>query len=371
VGSPFGYAPDLVRACCAGLLRGKKIRIRPSHGDDITSYQDPGVRDVFTRDRDFRKAEFFPAQEGDVTQRDRIAIRKFFETYFQVDLDPDDEPIADAAFMHFPGKREQLRELEWRFNDLPNRPALPPALQKLGQALENSCRSRLVQKTVVEVKRNLDILRDGVEQLGIVDSELTGDAIDTLKRAARVHDNELAQLRVIEALAGLEDDQAITSQLALERSWQEVHRIVPALDRIRERYVEVRRGLLSRQSAEAEAAQSRIKARPGFERLDADQAHRVLLPIAEALVDTTDQVIAPTLAELRDRFAGLIARAEEKANDLLDQELNKVAAVPVVKVEAQLRGRELTSREQLRALFEELEERIGPLLDRGDRVRLV
>jgi len=42
----------------------------------------------------------------------------------------------------------------------------------------------------------------------------------------------------------------------------------------------------------------------------------------------------------------------------------------VVKVESHLRGREIASREQLHAVFNELEERIGPLLDRGDKVRI-
>ena len=67
VSPPYGYAADLVKACCAGLLRGKKVRIRPEQGEDISSYQDPGVRDLFTRDRDFRRAELFPAAEGSPT----------------------------------------------------------------------------------------------------------------------------------------------------------------------------------------------------------------------------------------------------------------------------------------------------------------
>jgi hypothetical protein len=41
-----------------------------------------------------------------------------------------------------------------------------------------------------------------------------------------------------------------------------------------------------------------------------------------------------------------------------------------VKVETHLRGSEVASREQLQAVFRELEERIGPHLDRGSRVRL-
>jgi hypothetical protein len=47
------------------------------------------------------------------------------------------------------------------------------------------------------------------------------------------------------------------------------------------------------------------------------------------------------------------------------------ASAPIVKVEANLRGREIASREQLRALLQELEDRIGPQLDEGKRVRIV
>ncbi len=372
VSPPYGYAADLVKACCAGLLRGKKLRIRPEQGDDITSYQDPGVRDLFAKDRDFRRAEFFPAIEGEVTQRDRIAIRKFFQTYLQVDLEPEDEPIADAAFLHFPRQRERLREVERRYNDLPGRPAIPVALQKLGQALEECCRSRLVQKTVVEVKRNLDALRDGLEQLGLCHTELTTDAMDAVGVAGRIRDNELAQLRQFEALAGLEDQEAaIVAQLKSERPWRDIQQLKPALERVREEYVEQRKSLLNKQNAEAEAARSRVKMRSGFALLGADEAHRVLRPIAEAVVDTTPDAVAPTLVEVRDRFASRIAKAEELANDRLDEELGKRNDAQIVKVDSQLRGREVQTREHLRAIFTELEERIGPHLDKGIRVRIL
>ncbi len=82
--------------------------------------------------------------------------------------------------------------------------------------------------------------------------------------------------------------------------------------------------------------------------------------------------------EVRDRFASRIHQAEEAANDRLDEELSKEPEgaqapprVPVVKVETHLRGREIGSREQLQAIFKELEDRIGPLLDQGARVRIV
>lgn len=371
VSPPYGYAPDLVKACCAGLLRGKRIRIRTEH-DDISSYQDPGVRDLFTRDRDFRRAEFFPATEGEVTARDRIAIRKVFKTYLKAEVESEDEAIADATFLHFPPYRERVRDVERRFDTLPGRPALPPGLQKLGRALEDCCRSRLVQKTVVEVKRNLDVLRDGLEQLGLLSAELTPEAIETVAAAARIRDHELSQIRQMEALGGLEEDAAaVTNHLSGDRPWREVTVLSPAIDHIRARYVEVRRGLVNKQNTEAEGARNRVKTRPGFAQLDADQAYRVLRPVAEILVDTTPEAISPALVEVRDRFASRIHGAEEQANDRLDDELSKKSEIPVVKVETHLRGREVASRAQLQAVFKELEDRIGPLLDQGARVRIV
>ena len=115
---------------------------------------------------------------------------------------------------------------------------------------------------------------------------------------------------------------------------------------------------------------NRVKIRPGFAQLDADQAHQVLRPIAEVMMDTTPEAISPTLVEVRDRFASRIHHAEELANDRLDDELSKKSDGQVVKVETHLRGREVANREQLQAVFKELEERIGPLLDQGARVRI-
>lgn len=373
ISPPYGYAPDLVKACCAGLLRGKKLRIRPEQGDYITSQQDPGVRDLFTRDRDFRRAEFFPAEDGEVSGRDRVAIRKLFKDYLQVqDLESEDEQIADATFLYFPSQRERLRDVERRFDDLPGRPALPPALEKLSRALESCCRSRQVQKTVVEVKHNLDVLRDGLEQLGAISSDLTLEAIATVKFADRVRDRELSQLRQMTELAGLEvDADLLERNHTSDRPWREARDLEPAIERIRACYAEVRRGLLNRQSVEAEAARSRVKLRAGFPQLDADQSHRVLRPIAEAMIDTTAEAISPTLVALRDGFASRIREAEEAANDHLDEELSRANPNPVVKVESHLRGREVESREQLHTVLRELEDRIGPLVDKGVRVRIV
>jgi hypothetical protein len=111
--------------------------------------------------------------------------------------------------------------------------------------------------------------------------------------------------------------------------------------------------------------------RPGYAQLDPEPSSRVLRPIAELVIETTPEAVSPTLVELRDRFASRIHAVEELANDTLDDELSKKPAHQVVKVETHLRGREVASRQELQAVFKELEDRIGPLLDRGARVRIV
>ncbi len=371
-GPPYGYQPDMVRACVAGLIRGKRLRVRLESGAEITSYIDAGIRDLFEKDRPFRKAEFFPSSgDGVLSAQKRIAIRRFFEAYFTPSQDQEDESLADAAFKFFPHARNELRELERRFMLLPGRPDLPAKLAKLGKSLEDCCRDRPVDKIVQELWRCIDSLRDGMQELGVLKSELSPDAVDAVGKAVAVRDFQLVQLEEAGDLSGLEAEaERIRAQLGGVTPWRAIHTIEAELDAIRQRYVEVRKRLLAQQNLAAEQAQARIKALPGFSSLDADKAHGVLRPILDARADTSPDAVSPTLVVVRDTFASRLARAEEQARDRLDEERNKTAPQKVVKVESNLRGREIASRDQLRAVFEELEERIGPLLDKGNRVRI-
>lgn len=79
----------------------------------------------------------------------------------------------------------------------------------------------------------------------------------------------------------------------------------------------------------------------------------------------------PTLAALGEGFAARLAEAEARAHDLLDELLDRLTTKPVVKLTANLRGREVASREQLDSLLTELEGRIGPLVAKGKQVRIV
>ncbi len=391
---PYGYPTDVVRACLAGLLRATKIRIRPESGPELTSIKDPGTKDLFRKDRDLRRADLFPPKDQAITARDRVAICSFFKKHFDLDLERENDAIADTVFQTFPKRRDALREVEKALDRLPGRPALPEALQKLGKALEDCCRSRQVEDIVVAAKRHLDVLADGIEQLGIYASELGDMEIEAVRRAAAVRDHHLSQLEHAGEVGEAEADATrLVMELKSERPWRAVAALSASSTQVGHRYAEVRKALLTAQSSQVEAARGRLKGRAGFERLSADESHRVLRPFAEALFDTTAEATSPTLVEIRDRFLQKLDAADEKANDVLDEILSRETAtgtgtgtgagtgagtVPaarrapaIVKVDTRLTGREIASKEQLEAVLSELRERVSAQLDKGARVRLV
>lgn len=97
---PYGYPADVVKACLAGLLRAGRIRVRPESGKDITSPRDEGVRDLFRLERDLNRATILPKGTGPVGPRDRTAICRFLHEALSVDIDREDDKIADAVYDH-------------------------------------------------------------------------------------------------------------------------------------------------------------------------------------------------------------------------------------------------------------------------------
>jgi len=370
---PYGYPLDVVRACLAGLLRAGKIRIRPEEGPEITSVRDPGTKDLFRKAREgLGRADIYPAGTPPVGPRDIVAICKFFQEHLSIDLDRENDAIADAVFQQFPGRREALRKLEAKFEKLPDRPPLPPALAKLGKALEDCMRTRQVEQIAIAVKENLDALRDGIQQLAMLNADLTDELITEVNEAAEVRDHHLAQLKAVGATGEVADEaRTLRDHLKGERPWRDVQTLTPALESIRKHYKDVRHKLINHQTQMAEAARSRIKTRNGFETLDADQSHTVLRPLTEAVITTSEDALFPSLVELRDQFPTALANAEEQAHERLDKVLSSSTKTEVVKIRASIRGREIANREQLDAMLKELDERIGEQVDKGKRVRII
>ncbi len=371
---PYGYTANVVKACVLGQLRALKLKIVPDGGKEITATRDEGTRELFEKERAFRRATLFPAGEDDIGVTARAKIAQFFEERLGLIMDRDDHAIADAVAEHFPRLAQELREVQERLGQLPGSPEGPAELTKLAGALERCVRGcRQTQPTVREVKRSLDALRDGLVLLQLYRAELTQAAVSAVNAAHQVLQYQAAQLTEIGAQA-TNVEAAITrvqAQLQGERPWRELSSVEADLEEIRRAYVAERQRLLGWQEREAEAARARLKVRAGFSTLTGEQSHQVLRPFATALTSTSAEAIAPSLIALKDPFTLALTRAEERANDLLDELLSQGQRPLIARVDLQLRNRELTTEAEVRALVHEVEERLLEQVRAGARVRLL
>ncbi|AFL73482.1 BREX system P-loop protein BrxC [Thiocystis violascens] len=373
-GPPYGYTVNVVKACVTGLLRAGKVRIQPEGGNEITAIRDAGVRDLFEKDRAFRRATFFPAGEDDIGFSARARICKFFEERLQHRMEREDHAIADAVGQYFPALAQQQRAVLTNLDRLPGERRDSDLLRNLGEALEQ-CVSvcRQTKPTVKLVKKWLDVLSDGVQQLQMLAAELTSDAIQAVSALHQVLTVQAAQLAEIgsltpeiEAVMG-----RLTDQLAAERPWRDIAALEPDLETIRSAYRAERERLLQWQEQHAEQARARIKSRMGFSTLTADQSHRVLRFLTRAVTDTAAEAVAPTLSQLQDPFLLALQRAEEDADDALDEILSEGARPLFKRVDLRLRNRELTSEAEVDALLSEIRAQLLEQLHAGARVRLL
>ncbi len=371
-GPPFGYPADVVRACLAGLLRANKIRIRPESGPEITSVRDPGARDMFTKDRDLKRADVLPPSDAEISARDRISICKFFTESLGVSLDRENDAIADAVFQQFPGQMQQLREIEQRYNQLPDRPALPEKLVKLQKALETCMRSRQIQDTVVAVKNRLDVLRDGIEQLNVSKSDLTEEAVQLVTRAINLREHQVKQLQQVQqAELVAEAITALEEQLALDRPWRDIRILDPQLQAIEAHYQAVRLGLMERQEQTAAKIYAQVKRRKSFSALEPQKADRVLRPVKAAMIDTVPMALYPGLIELRDSAMLRLQKSEQQANTYLDDVLSEDTHEQIVTLDLNLRDREVSSPEEIAQLVTYVRDRLTEQLKQNVRIRIL
>ncbi|MBI1948544.1 MAG: BREX system P-loop protein BrxC [Deltaproteobacteria bacterium] len=380
-GPPYGYPPNVVKACVAGLLRAGKLRISPESGDDIARVRDAGARDLFDKDRGFKRANFYPAGDDSIGYPTRAKICKFFEDQLKHKMDREDDHIAEAVQHHFPLLAGRTRDVLDRHSRMPGRPKPPDVLVKLQTAIEACLRNvRSTLPTVKAVKSHLDALGDGVQLLNMYDAELTSDVVQRMSALADVRDHQAAQLFDI---GGVDDSvasaiTALRDHLSRERPWRTVAESEASAAIVSAAYAKERTHLLERQEELANKARSRVKTRDGFSTLTADQSNHVLRPISEAQTDTTAEAIAPPLSKLKDGFDVRLQKAEDDAIERLDElRAQKVSgATLVVKVDLGLKNRELASIADIDALLAEIRERLLKQLDetaqsKGTRVRIL
>ena len=257
---------------------------------------------------------------------------------------------------------------------LPGNRPVPEEFTKLDEAIGKCvAKVRQTRPTVQQVKRNLDVLRDGIRLLQAVGAELTGQAVEKVIRVTAVRDYQWAQLKAF----GVSDAEVLAAgerlqqHLDAERPWREIVAIEPDLETIREAYKAQRRELLGRQETEAEAARSRVRQRSGFSTLTSEQSHRVFRPLTEAVDNTTEEAVAPSLAELVDPFAARLQRCEDAANEILDEILSDSGDKLVRRVPINLRNRVINDQADIDALVEEIRKELTGQLEAGVKIRIV
>lgn len=373
-GPPYGFAPEVVRACVAGLLRGSKIRIQSEAADQISAARDAGIRDILEKDRAFKAATIYPVGDDTVGTKGRARICKFFEQRLGVQLDRENDAIADAVSTHFPVQLARLRDVFDKLRRLPGHREAPERLVKLEDAL-GSCYKlvRQTEPTVTEVLRQLDALNNGIEQLGILAAELTQSTVDAVRKVDDVARYQLAQLIAFGALPP-ELDAArdrIEKVTASDAPWRGVAACDADLTAIIDAYRNVRRGLLVQQEASVEAARARIRLRDGYATLDRDKANHIMRPFHTVVTATDETAVSPALEHLRDSFERALPIAEHEANDRLDAVLSEGPQPLRRKVMHNLTGREIGSIEELDRVLNDVRTRVGEELRAGHKVRLV
>jgi len=136
-------------------------------------------------------------------------------------------------------------------------------------------------------------------------------------------------------------------------------------------YRGVRKAILDGHESKVGHAIERVKRRPGFERLDADQRHQVQRHLREgAAAGTDERAITPALEALEGLLEAKREAAEAKALAQLDGYLLEHGENPTVEVALELGGREIHTEADLDRLLDELKRRILHELAAHHRVRL-
>jgi hypothetical protein len=375
---PYGYTANVVKACVAGLLRGGKLRIQPEAGETLTAIRDAGVRDLFDKDRSFKRAGFMLAEDGDIGIAVRAKLAQMFEKQFDRSVERDDAALADAVVACFPERLRRLRDLEAQLSKLPGGVKLPEQLARYHEALEGSIqRARHTRDVVLFLKLKLDALRDGDGRLKRFEEGLADDAALTqLKLAHSAHHTFLPQLR---DLKGLKPDQEnLAARLAAlwaeEEPWREVTSLSDPLAAAHSAYFDARGELIDAQQDRVDEARKRIKARQGFSTLSADRSNLVLRSFVQASANVERDATSPALSALRDQLTLALQQAEEKANERLDELLSELedADKPklVKKLDLGLRHREVSTEAEVDVLVEEIRKRLIEQIKAGVRVRI-
>ena len=366
-GPPYGYAPDIVKACVAGLVRAGRVRVKPEAGPDITSVNDPGGRDLFLKTRDFNRARFSPSGDNRPTPRERTKIRRFFQDTFGVQVGRELDAIADAAFQQLPALRGRLNALRANVTRLPRDIALPDELQRLSGALDECTSSRHIRPTALSVLNNLDALKDGIDALNTIAGDITHDAIEALDAADDILRVQAAQLAAINAQEPVQAAiDTLERHFTLSRPWRGTNALIEPTDDVRVHYMNVRQALIEEHDHHYKRALEAVRHHPDYGDLTHDKQDLVLKIVHRAVFDTTPNTTSPTLAQLKELGPGRLQDASKDAQARVES----LVGSKVVEVDLKLSDRLIEDADDIKKLLLHIEAQLLKKLEPNTRIRL-
>lgn len=320
---PYGFAPDLVRACLAGLFRAERIEVLNEMGRLLTSISDESGAGatIWLSDRPLKGAQLRVRSKGKIGPRELVAIKNVLEGAGERGLSTDRDALTDAIFRVITMQRQRQRDVEERLRSLPvfADPHRPELFATLARAMDECSRDRSVQKALESFHQHLDTFRDGLAKLATYHDQLTPDAIDAVRTAGEVLRNLGSQLTE----AGTVDEAttaAITQlreHLEAPMPWRDHADLDGPKRLVAKAYASARRARAAARSADAENAKETLKREPGFERLLSEQVAIVLEPLLH-VADTVDlDAVAPTLRALDVSWPDELRRADDEARERL------------------------------------------------------
>lgn len=375
-GPPYGYRPEVIKACIAGLIRASKIKVQMSDGGaEINSIRDVGTKDLFNSDRDFRRADFFPADESDINPNQINKIRRFFEEEFNLKLEREMGAIADAVETRFHGLNRDATDVLNQLHQmrLPSPVTIPPEFGLLKTAIEKCLlKVRQSKPTVQQVMKNLDALRDGIRILKLYSSELQDGLVKKVNDASSVLEYQEKQLNSIEF-----DDPVFTAavdtirtHLKAERPWLDIGDLDGDVAAVKEAYQRKRSDLLGWQEQQTEIARGRVKKRSGYSTLTSEQSEAVLREFLGAETNTSAEAISPPLIDLKDAFQVRLQRCEAAADQKLDEILSEKDNKIVRPVNLNYRNRILSTPDDVERLVDEIRKELLNQLKANITIRI-
>jgi len=309
-GFGYGWDAEVVRLLTAAALRATRVEVYS--GRRYTSYADPGVREVFRKTNTFRSALFVPRQ--DQIDFDTLAeSARAYEDLYGSQVSIEEGAIATALRKIMPGEANRAHRALSRLeaHHLPGADEVRSLHEKLRSIAEGSATD-----TILAFHGQLDLLREGIDELRSLEEALEGTNLETLIQAREAVTRLWPDFEPFvndEALAG----EAASLHEALDSP--NFHHDLPTIGqrsrKIRKAYGEKHAQLAGEIRDEMQQVLDQLRNRPDWEIVSEHHRHELEGPFlrirAQASADST------SLSELASHRHALPYLASEATARLL------------------------------------------------------